>query len=340
MMGRTLSVKICPFHFVPWISFILSIILNSQSVISTYPTRNMMKTIEMRHVFSLTVLVLYEVHSQEVHGMDFVDNELIAEILAEQEREEKDLEELEFGMRKLDDLKAKHAQDLNDRNKNKMKPGLKETMPNLMKSQFENIENELRKKESETAEVKRSINLKATEEAKKLEALQIAQEREAKNQKELEIVQDVNSKKSLKRQINRDNKIVRKILKQSEKNRHYSVLGLKCRWGEINLGPFCFCKISQGEVKKAYRNVAKLVHPDKNRDARAHEAFEALEKSAAILMDHTKKREYDKTLKKQRKVFFGKINSSLRRFWQITWSFAKILGPSATPISILLALII
>jgi hypothetical protein len=123
------------------------------------------------------------------------------------------------------------------------------------------------------------------------------------------------------------------------------VLGLGLQsWGEIEIGPFTLFSVSPGDVKRSYRKTARSVHPDKNRDGRATEAFDALERSAAILMDGTKKKEYDAKLKRQRKELIKWGYSALWKTWSSTMTslsvLHKVLGPFATPITLLTLLII
>eukprot|EP00804_Cyclotella_cryptica_P021156 CCRYP_001478-RA/>CCRYP_001478-RA protein AED:0.34 eAED:0.30 QI:0/-1/0/1/-1/1/1/0/122 len=97
---------------------------------------------------------------------------------------------------------------------------------------------------------------------------------------------------------------VSRILKAASQGHHYAVLGL--RNFEWQLGPFYVFRWSFGpyvlfhtptkEIKRRYRNLARTVHPDKNRDGRAEEAFHAMERSAAILTDEKKRKEYDRRL--------------------------------------------
>lgn len=289
---------------------------------------------------SLSLLLLPPLSSsQDIN--DEVHDEFLAEILAEEQREAEELAKLEAEMRELDELKAQHAKMQQEQQANKMKPG-QGNKSGKGNETLKNVEEELRKKKAgaDTEETQRAEVMSAEEEAAKKKADEIAQKREAEYLAKLDKLKDEKQKKALKRQKRRDSQMVKRILRNSENERHYSVLGLKCKWGEIRIGPFSFCQTTAGEVKRAYRTMAKVVHPDKNIDGRAGEAFNALEKSAALLMDPEKKKWYDSMLNRQRADAFDKGIVFLKNVLYSIRTIFKMLGPFATPIAILLALII
>jgi hypothetical protein len=278
--------------------------------------------------------------SSQIDGDDIQD-ELLAEILAEEQREADELLKLEEEMRELNELKERHQKMQEEENANKMKPG--QRMGGMGKNpNLDNVEEELRKKKADAD----AQNTQATEEQTLEEeeaerkAAEIAAKREAAYLAELEKIEDDKKRKALQRQKKRDTQIVRRVLRNSQNERHYSVLGLKCKWGEIKLGPLKFCSTPPDQIKRAYRSMARSVHPDKNRDGRAGQAFDALEKSASILMDPSQKSLYDARLKGQRKDAMDKAFVMLHNFWLSLRTVVRLLGPFATPILIILGLII
>jgi len=294
---------------------------------------------QISRVMTLLFFPTTFVHSQDIDQE--AEDDFLAEILAEEEREAAEMARLEEEMRELEELKAQHQQMHQNQQANKMKPGNKKSsIPGTGTQNLGDIEEELRKKEAEKAEGKRAEQQDEIDAAEKKKADEIALQREIKFQAELEKLHDEKARKALKRQKRRDGQVVKRVLKNSENDRHYAVLGLKCKWGEIAVGPFSFCSVSPSEVKRAYRNIARSVHPDKNRDGRAGEAFDALENSAALLTDPSKKKDYDAKLRRQRKAALKQSLVVLENSWKTLRTIFKLLGPFATPIAILLALII
>lgn len=51
---------------------------------------------------------------------------------------------------------------------------------------------------------------------------------------------------------------------------------------------------SEGEIKKAYRRLAKMYHPDINKDKTAEEKFKEISEAYNVLSDSKKKKEYDR----------------------------------------------
>jgi hypothetical protein len=284
---------------------------------------------------------------------ELAEEDILEELLADERRHHEELEQLEAEMKDLKELQDK--QDTQQREssstKQKMQPGnrgklgLGNKSPTGIKNKsVDQLEEELRNKEAQMNEAKRKANEDAEKEMKAKDAEKIAMQREAKFQAEMAKLSDEKKKRALLREKRRDARIVKRILRLSENERHYDVLGLRCKWGTIRLGPLSFCKTTVADVKRAYRNAARWVHPDKNRDGRAGEAFDALDKSAAILMDDKLKRDYDLKLSKRRRDALQKAMSTAVQVWIKGMGLAdllrKILGPFALPIMIIVVLII
>lgn len=292
-------------------------------------------------VIKLTFVATFALRVQSQDISQEVEDEFLAEILAEEEKDAAEMAKLEAEMRELEELKDQYQKMHQDQHSNKMKPGWKSN-PNKgsMPEGLNDIEEQLRRKEAQAAEAKKAEQQAAQKEAEKNQSEEIARQREAAYLAELERIQDEKVRKEMQRQKRRDGQVVQRVLRNSENDRHYAVLGLKCKWGEIKLGPLKFCSTSPSEVKRAYRTIARSVHPDKNRDGRAGEAFDALEKSAALLMDPLKKKDYDSKLQRQRKAAFDQSLFFVQNSCLMLIAGFKLLGPFATPIAILLALII
>lgn len=268
------------------------------------------------------------------------DDNYLTEILAEEQREAEELEKMEAQMRELDELKAQQLK-MKHHNQEKMTPGgMPKGIPGGSNNQFQKMEEELRQKEAIAQEMKQQDNDKAREEAAKAKAEERAKEKEAAFQAEVARAKDEKAKKKLIRQKAKDSRIVKKILRNGMMGNHYAVLGLRCRYGEIRFGPFKFCVLKNGDIKKAYRKVARLVHPDKNRDGRAEEAFDLLEKSSSTLLDEKKRKEFDAKLKRQRQERIQQCLQIWNGFMKTMSTMKSILGPFATPIIILVVLII
>lgn len=287
------------------------------------------------------------------------EDDFLAEILAEEQRQEEELKELEDNVKELDALKReREAQE-----RQKAKPSGMKNPPRgtggasasmgskpMMNQQgansklFHDMDEKLRQKESEINEAKVQERDDAKEEQARIEAERIAQKREADYLADLAKVQDEKKKKRMEAQKKRDKKVVSRILSNSEKRRHYQVLGIRCAYGEFQLGPIKICQVQVDQITKAFRSMARKVHPDKNRDGRAAQAFDAVKRSAEILQDASKKREYDAKIKRQRNESIEDIMSTIQTIWlstlKVLGAMKDVLGPFATPIIILTALII
>jgi hypothetical protein len=177
------------------------------------------------------------------------------------------------------------------------------------------------------------------------QAERIRLQREAEFEAELARMNDEQAK-AAKRQKRKDARIVRRVLRSAQNDRHYAVLGVRnLDW---KIGPLTLFRAPTKAIRRAYRKQSLAVHPDKNRDGRANEAFIAVENAASILSDESLRDEYDvevRLARRQRRqdVFqFVADGTELIRqiIGRIVWLFRRILGPFATPIFILGCLLI
>jgi len=206
------------------------------------------------------------------------------------------------------------------------------------------------------------------EEQERLRAEKLAQERERAFQKELAKLDEEQRKKAMK-QKKKDTKLVKTILKWSKQPsspdpktgvirvpNYYKILGLR-NWNlyvpakKVEVGPVKFQfpgvtvkKTSQKDIRKAFRLRTKMVHPDKNKDGFAHEAFFAVEHAASVLSDETSRKQYDTQLQAWQQAHRRQQQEVVLQVW---WAFrntmksiSSVLGPFAAPIFILTAIII
>jgi hypothetical protein len=220
---------------------------------------------------------------------------------------------------------------------------------------FETHQEEMQRKQEE-AELKR----KAEEERiEREQAERIQQEREAAFAADVAKMTD-EQQKVARKQKKIDARIVRRILRAAKSDSHYAVLGLR-NWElqtpsrtirivnlVFRIPGFALFRISPKAIKKAYRKLAMTVHPDKNLDGRATEAFIAVENSASILTDETNRIEYDDMVREiwrerrelARKKAIESVDGTMRFFGQIVQVFRRVLGPFALPVFILGCLLI
>ena len=159
-----------------------------------------------------------------------------------------------------------------------------------------------------------------------------------------------------KKKQRKDSQIIRKILTASSNGEHYKVLGLKHY--EIKL-PFSLPRISNPifipvfhpkdkDIKKAYRKRARLVHPDKNTSPDANEAFDALDRATAILLDERLRTEYDLVVREIRERRLQERIAFLKHVVGVCYAISskvsgvgkRALGPFLTPVLVLGALIV
>ncbi|KAL7540843.1 hypothetical protein ACHAWF_006797 [Thalassiosira exigua] len=290
------------------------------------------------------------------------DDDFLAEILAEQAREEEELARLEAEAREYDAMKARQpsggmpggggGMPGGGPNIGKMGGGAGRTMPKgAGGANFSKLEEDLKKQEAQKA----PKNAAQDEERSAAEAERIRQKREAAFEAELRRMNEEERKRA-KRQKAKDAKVVRRILKAHEDGRHYAVLGIRNTEIQLgpyyvfnfSLGPFVLFRVKTKDIKRVYRNLARTVHPDKNKDGRAEEAFHALESSAAILTDEKRRADYDKRIIATRRRRNKEAAERAVGAGQLVWSRSvstlrvakRVLGPFSTPILVLGALII
>lgn len=187
----------------------------------------------------------------------------------------------------------------------------------------------------------------------------IQKEREALFEAELQRMSEEKQKEAIRRK-KKDGKIVRRVLKAAERGDHYGTLGIRNVEFQIpsltlKLGKwiwtfptFSLFRVSNKTIRRAYRNMALLVHPDKNRDGRAVQAFVAVENAASILGDERMRGDYDAgrlLLRKQRaqaaRIMVGNSAARVMKATNRSVSvFRKVLGPFAFPVAIIGILII
>ena len=201
------------------------------------------------------------------------------------------------------------------------------------------LEEQLRQKQEEAA---KAAAAQAEEEEARI-AEQHRLKREADFEAEVKRMDAEQRKKALK-QKKADAKVVNRILRAANAKPepdHYAVLGLR-NW-EVHIGPWHLFHISTRDVKKAYRNLSRRCHPDKNRDGRAEQAFHALEASAAVLSDGDQRRGYDRRVearkKKRNKRITGTtidvLDSTRRNVVRVFGTAKRVLGPFSVPVFVL-----
>lgn len=174
-----------------------------------------------------------------------------------------------------------------------------------------------------------------------------AEEREAAFEQQLSQLASSQDRKRARQQKRQDARIVQRILQAFSRQDYYAILGLARRaavsrrvppWiPQQVLPPMCRA-ISKADIKHAYRNMGKRVHPDKNRDGRAEQAFVALEEALTVLYDDARRQAYDQECLKTNRGRV-KIHPILRRthrvLAQTVGTARKFVGPFAVPLGIL-----
>lgn len=188
------------------------------------------------------------------------------------------------------------------------------------------------------------------------QADRIAAERERVFQSELARM-DAEQQKAVMRQKKKDERMVKSVLKAAKNNNLYAILGIT-NWNlriparEMNIANFRFKipgitlkQTTSKDIRKAYRNRAMAVHPDKNRDGHAQEAFIAVENAASILSDKRQKEAYDKEMRitrlecrrESRELVLKTVSIAQGVVGRALRVIHTVLGPFATPVIIILA---
>ncbi|KAL3909757.1 MAG: hypothetical protein SGARI_002437, partial [Bacillariaceae sp.] len=184
------------------------------------------------------------------------------------------------------------------------------------------------------------------------QADRLAAERERAFQKELDKMDEDARKKALK-QKKRDHRKVQAVLKAANKQDWYGVLGLSnfairipprsINWaiaGKMRLhlkfpGLTLKGPPTDKDIKRQFRKRARQLHPDKNRDGRAQEAFIMVEHASSILSDPDQRAMYDEELRvrREQQMAAGKkmMNTATRSMWHVSSQVVKtahmVLGP-------------
>ena len=158
------------------------------------------------------------------------------------------------------------------------------------------------------------------------------------------------AKKVAQKRRKADTKLVDKVFKQSMKGHHYAVLGIRNVEIKLKFGPkvVTLRKITPDFIKKAYRKRARQLHPDKNTDSRATQAFHKLEASFQILSNEESRSAYDQEIaeenKAKREKMYRTMNNMQKKVMVVVNPLRKTLNtfvrPFSTPLFVLGALII
>ncbi|KAG7358611.1 chaperone protein DnaJ [Nitzschia inconspicua] len=193
------------------------------------------------------------------------------------------------------------------------------------------------------------------------QADRIAAERERQFQAELDRMDEEQRKRALQ-QKKKDHRRVQQVLRAAKRNDLYGVLGMR-NWNlklpakhiqlpgssiGFTIPGITIKETTDKDIRKQFRLKARQLHPDKNKDGRAEEAFMAAETAAAILSDPDQRQAYDQAMQQQRaqRMAANKqlVSSASKSMWQISNQVVKtahiLLGPFFTSVMILLAIII
>ena len=205
--------------------------------------------------------------------------------------------------------------------------------------------------------------LDAQERAAQEAADRKASERERKFENELDNIRDEEQRKLALKQKKKDGRQVRSVLKAAKRNNLYAVMGihnhfsLKTQPYPINIAGVAKFTIpgitfwkgpTEQQIKKQFRKRAIQIHPDKNKDGRAEEAFVAVQNAASILSDPKLRQQYDAERKLARSEQWNTSKTLASKALVSVWAVLrkmlgvcqKLLGPFFVPVMIIGALII
>lgn len=176
-----------------------------------------------------------------------------------------------------------------------------------------------------------------------------ALEREAEVERQVQKL-SLEEQKKARQKKQKDATLVSNVLKAFKRGDYYSVLGLgKKYWIRqwlpewMRRGRYEWWEISLGDIKKAYRFMATRIHPDKNMDGRAEEAFVALDEAYDCLANPLQRQEYDGLLSERVREQWQRQTAQVQKIWtglqvlvrQVKGVIRKVLGPFAMPLMIL-----
>ena len=141
-----------------------------------------------------------------------------------------------------------------------------------------------------------------------------------------------------KRKRKSDKKVIDRVLRASTQGNLYAVLGVEKKWWRFwTLLIDTDHSVSSKQVKVAYRTMAKRIHPDKNKDARAEDAFDLLQEAHEILGNERSKLEYDRKVARMkrngREDAISKTVDVVTNAWErssdVLSAISRVLGPFA-----------
>jgi DnaJ domain len=223
---------------------------------------------------------------------------------------------------------------------------------------------ERRRKQEDDAERLRQEKIYAQEQERVAEQARNARiqlEREQAFESELAKMSE-EKRRLARQQQKKDAAIVQKVLRAAERGNLYAVLGLRNNrevripgrsltivpgYATINIPELRFLHVTAPMVRRAFRDRAKLVHPDKSKDSRAAEAFVAVENAASILLDEASRAEYDRAVVGDRRWRRDRVTGALSTGVQHSLSVTRrifgtvktLLGPFSVPVLILSVLV-